>query len=63
MFSKAGAIAFTAGSLRISLSGLAVGALMGIVLNAIIPGKDFAFSETAPTIKDADRFGGVKPEK
>ena len=59
-FSKAGAIAFTVGSLKISLSGLAVGALLGIVLNAILPGKDFAFSETAPTIKDADRFGGVK---
>ena len=59
-FSKAGAIAFTVGSLKISLSGLAVGALFGIVLNAILPGKDFVFSETAPTIKDADRFGGVK---
>ena len=62
-FSKAGAIAFTVGSLKVSLSGLAVGALMGIVLNAILPGKDFAFSETAPTIKDADRFGGVKDNK
>ena len=40
--------------------GLAVGALMGIVLNAVLPGKDFSFSETAPTIKDADRFGGKK---
>ena len=59
-FSKAGAIAFTVGSLKISLSGLAVGALMGIVLNAVLPGKDFSFSETAPTIKDADRFGGKK---
>ena len=59
-FSKAGAIAFELGSLKISLSGLAVGALMGIVLNAVLPGKDFTFSETAPTIKDADRFGGVK---
>jgi uracil permease len=59
-FSKAGAIAFSVGSLKISLSGLAVGALFGIVLNAILPGKDFVFSETAPTIKDADRFGGVK---
>ena len=59
-FSKGGAIAFSLGSLKISLSGLAVGALMGIVLNAILPGKDFTFSETAPTIKDADRFGGVK---
>ena len=59
-FSKGGAIAFAVGSLKISLSGLAVGALMGIVLNALLPGKDFSFSETAPTIKDADRFGGVK---
>ena len=59
-FSKAGAIKFSVGSLNISLSGLAVGALMGIVLNAILPGKDFSFSETAPSIKDADRFGGVK---
>ncbi|MBO6167410.1 MAG: uracil-xanthine permease [Kiritimatiellae bacterium] len=61
-FSKAGAIAFNLGTIKISLSGLAVGALMGIILNAILPGKDFAFSETAPTIKDADRFGGVKPD-
>ena len=61
-FSTAGAIKFSVGSLNISLSGLAVGALMGIVLNAVLPGKDFAFSETAPTIKDADRFGGVKPD-
>ena len=61
-FSKAGAIAFAVGSVKISLSGLAVGALMGIVLNAVLPGKDFAFSETAPSIKDADRFGGKKPE-
>lgn len=59
-FSSAGAIKFSIGSLNISLSGLAVGALMGIVLNAILPGKDFTFSETAPSIKDADRFGGVK---
>ncbi len=59
-FSKGGAIAFSVGSVNISLSGLAVGALMGIVLNAVLPGKDFTFSEDAPTIKDADRFGGVK---
>lgn len=59
-FSKAGSVGFALGSIKISLSGLAVGALMGIILNAILPGKDFDFSETAPTIKDADRFGGVK---
>ena len=59
-FSSDKAIAFKLGSVTISLSGLAVGALMGIVLNAVLPGKDFNFSETAPSIKDADRFGGVK---
>ena len=42
-------------------SGLAVGALTGILLNAILPGKDFKFSETDPSIKDAERWGGVKP--
>ena len=62
-FSTNGAIKFSVGSLNISLSGLAVGALMGIVLNAVLPGKDYTFSETAPSIKDADRFGGVKEEK
>lgn len=59
-FSKAGNVSFQAGRLTISLSGLAIGSLMGIVMNAILPGKDFDFSETAPSIKDADRFGGVK---
>jgi len=59
-FSKAGAIKFAVGSVSISLSGLAVGAIIGIVLNAILPGKDFQFSETDPNLKDADRWGGVK---
>ena len=62
-FSTGGAVKFSVGTLNISLSGLAVGALMGIVLNALLPGKDFSFSETAPTIKDADRFGGVKEKE
>lgn len=61
-FSKAGSISFSVGSVHISLSGLAVGALMGIILNALLPGKDYTFSETEPNIKDADRFGGVKAQ-
>ena len=61
-FSKAGAIKFACGSVNISLSGLAVGAIIGIALNAVLPGKDFRFSETDPSIKDADRWGGVKPD-
>ena len=39
-YSAAGAIAFTVGGITISLSGLAVGALTGIILNAILPGNE-----------------------
>ena len=59
-FSKAGAIKFTAFGVNFALSGLAVGALAGILLNAVLPGKDYDFSETAPSMKDPDRFGGAK---
>ena len=38
-FSNAGAIALG----PVSLSGLAVGALVGIILNAVLPGNDYAF--------------------
>lgn len=48
-FSGAGAISFTLGSVTISLSGLAVGALTGIILNAILPGKDYQFDEDIPS--------------
>ncbi len=36
-YSTAGAIAFTIGSVTIKLSGLAVGALTGIIMNAVLP--------------------------
>lgn len=39
----AGAIEIPVGSVTISLSGLAVGAVVGIILNAILPGKDYEF--------------------
>ncbi len=42
-FSAAGAIAFTIGNITISLSGLAVAALAGILLNAVLPGNDYEF--------------------
>ena len=48
-YSKVGAIAFSIGSITISLSGLAVGALTGIILNAILPEKDYFFDEETPT--------------
>lgn len=47
-YSAAGAIAFHIGEITISLSGLAVGALTGIILNAILPGMDYNFDEEKP---------------
>lgn len=44
-YSAAGAISFHIGSMVISFSGLAVGALVGIILNAVLPGKDYVFEE------------------
>ena len=38
-----GAIVIPVGGISISLSGLAVGALVGIAMNAILPGKDYEF--------------------
>ena len=38
-----GAIVIPVGSISISLSGLAVGALVGIAMNAVLPGKDYEF--------------------
>lgn len=39
-FSAAGSIGFSIGNLNVSLSGLAVASIVGILLNAILPGKD-----------------------
>ena len=38
-YSNAGAISFSIGSLNISLSGLAIASVVGLVLNAVLPGK------------------------
>ena len=42
-FSNVGAIKFAVGGIDISLSGLAVASLVGILLNAILPGNDYVF--------------------
>ena len=47
-YSAAGSISFAIGSITISLSGLAVGALTGIILNAILPEKDYEFDNDEP---------------
>ena len=47
-YSAAGSVGFTIGKLNISFSGLAVGALVGIILNAVLPGKDYEYNEEKP---------------
>ncbi|MBQ3405261.1 MAG: uracil-xanthine permease [Oscillospiraceae bacterium] len=42
-YSAAGAIIVPCGSFNISLTALAVAAIVGIVLNAVLPGKDYEF--------------------
>ena len=45
-YSAAGAITFEVSGIVISLSGLAIGSLAGIIMNAILPGKDYEFDES-----------------
>ena len=40
-----GAISFTIAGVKISLSGLAVASLVGIILNAVLPGNDYKFGD------------------
>lgn len=49
-----GAITFVVGNVKIALSGLAVASIIGIVINAILPGKNETFYENP---KDAGSLG------
>ena len=42
-FSEDGAIAFNVAGISISFSGLAVAAIVGVLLNAVLPGNDYQF--------------------
>ena len=42
-YNGSGAIDIPIGSITISLSGIAVAAIVGIVLNAVLPGNDYEF--------------------
>ena len=53
-YSDAGALVFAVGSMAISFSGLATGSLVGIVLNAILPDKDYKFDEDTPNKTGVD---------
>ena len=62
-FSNNGAVVFQIGDIAIRLSGLAVGALTGILLNAVLPGKDYTFDEEAPSDTCVDMSGTRKTTK
>ena len=62
-FSNNGAVVFQMGDIAIRLSGLAVGALTGILLNAVLPGKDYTFDEEAPSDTCVDMSGTRKTTK
>ena len=45
-FSSAGAIVFNVGAITLKFSGLAVAAIVGIVVNVTLPGNNFKFTST-----------------
>ena len=45
-FSSAGAIVFNVGAITLKFSGLAVAAIVGIAVNAILPGNNFTFTSS-----------------
>lgn len=53
-YSAAGSVGFSIGELTISFSGIAVGALTGIILNAVLPGKDYTFDDDNPKSTGVD---------
>ena len=46
-FNSVGGISFAIAGVSINLSGLAVAAIAGILLNAILPGNDYEFDSTS----------------
>lgn len=50
------AATFTIGSVTISLSALAVASILGILLNAVLPGKDYDFKEEPDEANSAVNF-------
>ena len=53
-FSSVGGVTFTVAGTAITLSGLAIAALAGVILNAILPGNDYVFGVSVEGDKSAD---------
>ena len=58
-FSSAGAITFHVGEFTLNFSGLAVAAIVGIVVNAILPGKDYSFQNDYDNGKTTEGNGKI----
>ena len=50
----AGGVTFMVGDAAITLTGLAIAALCGVILNAILPGNDYEFGSSVSGDKSAD---------
>ena len=57
-FNSIGGISFTVFRATISLSGLAIASLVGIIVNAILPGNEYEFKESAD--ENNDKFQTYK---
>ena len=53
-FSSTGGLTFMIGDAAVTLTGLAIAALAGVLLNAILPGNDYEFGATENADKAAD---------
>lgn len=60
-YSAAGAIVIPAGSTAISLSGLAIGSLVGIVLNIVLPGKKDMYAADGSSFKGDGEPAALAP--
>lgn len=47
-FNEIGGLGFMVGTVNVQLSGLAIASIAGVLLNAILPGKDYTFSVEEP---------------
>ncbi len=55
-FNSVGGVSFTVANATITLSGLAIAAIVGILANAILPGNDYEFKEEDGTVEKFQTF-------
>ncbi len=53
-FSSIGGLTFMIGDAAVTLTGLAIAALVGVILNAVLPGNDYEFGASVAGDKSAD---------